>query len=151
LEGTTSCCGFNGHKWLRKYSVCVWCVCVYVSEQNYLSVGQLLNGNRPKTKQRLEKKKHKGLQIISWNKFDSAHHGIYLDYCSNTKSDVWSGARKKTLLSKGAAELGNAQPFKKEVHAHHHDRLLSFPTSDSGHMWLSAFIDEERRASWLGR
>jgi len=126
-------------------------MCVCVSKENYLSVSQLLKGNRPQDKKATRKKKHKGLQIIgSWNKFDCAHRGIYLDYCTNTKSDVWSGARKKTLLNKGAAQLGNAQPFKK-VHSHHHQRLLSLPTSDAGHMWLTAFIDEEQRASWLGR
>jgi len=130
--------------------VCVVCVCVCIRTELFVS-RSTIKWQSTQDKTATRKKKHKGLQIISWNKFDSAHHGIYLDYCSNTKSDVWSGARKKTLLSKGAAELGNAQPFKKEVHAHHHDRLLSFPTSDSGHMWLSAFIDEERRASWLGR
>jgi len=87
------------------------CVCV----KTELFVSQSIIKRQSTQDKKATRKKHKGLQIIgSWNKFDCAHRGLYLDYCTNTKSDVWSGARKKTLLNKGAAQLGNAQPLKKK-------------------------------------
>jgi len=57
---------------------------------------------------------------------------------------------EKDVLEQGAAQLGNIQPFKK-VHGHHRRRLLSLPTSDSGHTWLIEFIDGEQKASWPRR